>query len=97
MSPNETPPNTSPAQPGSKLVQGAFNKAIAAIEEGQMPADLKLMGALAELYRIARALQGIEEAQVALSQGRSIPQQLDIFEEAENKEESRAVLPESRL
>lgn len=97
MSPNETTPNTSPAQPNSKLVGAAFVKALAAIEGGQLPADLKVMGALAELNRIAGALQGIEEAQVALSQGRSIPRQLDIFEEVENKEQSRAALPESRL
>jgi len=97
MSPNETTPSTSPAQPNSKLVQAAFVKALAAIEGGQLPADLKTMGALAELNRIAGALQGIEEAQVALSQGRSIPRQLDIFGELPINEQSRAALPESRL
>ena len=95
MSPNETTPNTSPAQPNSKLVQGAFVKVLAAIEAGQVPADLKVMGALAELNRIAGALQGIEEAQ----RGIRTPSQLDLFgsDSAEDNIPSRAVLPESRL
>ena len=93
MSPNETTPNISPAQPNSKLVHAAFVKALAAIEGGQLPAELKVMGALAELNRIAGALQGIEEAQ----RGIRTPRQLDIFGEGPINEQPRAVLPESRL
>lgn len=76
MSQNEMTPNSSPAQTNSKLVGAAFIKVLAAIESGQVPADLKVMGALAELNRIAGALHGIEEAQ----RGMEAPQQLDLFE-----------------